>query len=153
MFKNRDQIEKRVTDFFNNLEKQSQIYIPMDEKQVPAMLQSLEFEDKEGPLNVVCIWSDEKLARVSLKKNWPNYTLKKIDVAEFIEQFLVYLHNEEIYSVGINFDWNLYGREFEPLEVLSRSVKQLLKKNIHLKLKHHESLESFNQDLKQITPS
>jgi len=76
----------------------------------------------ESSLDVVLVWSDEKLARALAVDDWASFKPVAIDLQEFVDQWLRGMHYEGG-LVGVNWDADLNGPEVKPAELAKRFVE------------------------------
>ncbi len=115
-----------------------------------ASSSSTEFDDEDGePIGIICFWSDEKMANVCAKKHWNEYSPSKIGLAEFLENWCIGMHNKYTLA-GTNFDWNLYGTEIEPLELLIEITKVLQEKNKELVFRNFDGIRDLENQVQNI---
>ena len=111
---------------------------------------SNKFEDDDGePLNLFCFWSNRKLASVCAKRHWKEYEPTKITLPSFLENWCtgMYLDND---LAGINFDWNLFGQESDPVELAIEISEALQKIDKDLEFKKFNGIEDFKLQAKDI---
>ena len=114
-----------------------------------ATSSSNEDEDENGePIVIICFWSDKKLASVCSKKYWQEYKPSKIELNKFLENWCVGMYHDDT-IVGTNFDWNLFGQENDPLELIVEIVDELKKVKKELTFNKFDDIKSLkNQALK-----
>jgi len=115
-----------------------------------ASSSSNHFEDKEGtPIKLVCFWSNRKLAKVCAKNDWEDYKPAQLSLEEFMENWCVGMYNDGI-IVGTNFDWNMFGFEIEPLELILELTEKLKAKKKDLNFNKFDGIEDIEQQAKEI---
>jgi hypothetical protein len=77
---------------------------------------------KESSLDVLLVWSDQKLARERAVAEWAGFKPVSIDLQEFVDQWLRGMHYEGG-LVGPNWDAELSGAEIKPAELAKRFVE------------------------------
>lgn len=128
MIQNIEVIKKRYKQFINEVSANKVVW-GLKNSEGLATSSSLKYNDSNNkPIELVCFWSNKKLAKVS-SKNWgEEYIPSKISLAEFIENWCIGMYNEDI-LVGVNFDWNMFGEEIEPLVVAYEIIQKLKEQN------------------------
>jgi hypothetical protein len=104
-----------------------------------AMSNSNDFEDAE----VIPFWSDKGYAMAVAKDGWEHYQPTSMLLAEFLENWLVGMHNDGL-LVGTNWDANMFGREIEPLELAIEIAEQIVAKGKDLKLLKYKNIADFH---------
>ncbi|RYD93389.1 MAG: DUF2750 domain-containing protein [Sphingobacteriales bacterium] len=97
---------------------------------------------------VIPFWSDAEGAKALATDEWASYTPTEIPLAEFLETWMLGMQQEDL-LVGTNWDAELAGTELEPIELAYVVTNRLLEQNKPLELEHFESLQAFNDQLKQ----
>ena len=77
-----------------------------------AVCESNEYEDTL----VYPFWSDESEARRHCTGDWQHFEPASVELSAFIEHWLPGMHEDEV-LVGTNWDADLAGLEWEPLEL------------------------------------
>ena len=117
MLKNSVDIQKQHRRFVVNIVKTGIVWA-LQSKEGCASSFSNKYENENGdPENIICFWSDKKRAHVCQRKNWPNYTVKDIPLSIFMENWLIGMDQDGSIA-GTNFDWNMFGFEALPLNLL-----------------------------------
>lgn len=115
-----------------------------------ATSSSNEFEDEEeNAIGLICFWSDNNLAKVCAKEGWADYKPKRIRIEEFMESWCIGMFRENL-MVGTNFDWNMFGFEIEPLELLIEVIEKLREKNKKLTFRKFMGIEDLESQIKKI---
>lgn len=133
MIQNAEVIKRRYKQFIDEVVT-SKIVWGLKNQEGFATSSSVKNTNLKGePNEIVCFWSNQKLAKVS-SKNWEEeYLPSKIDLGEFIENWCIGMYNEDI-LVGVNFDWNMFGEEGKPLEIANEIIQKLKVQNEDLEL-------------------
>ncbi len=79
-----------------------------------AMCESIEDQSR----TVIPFWSDKALAEIHCVDDWQEYKVEKIDLQDFVEQWLPGLKEDEL-LLGPNWNSALEGLEIEPTELIS----------------------------------
>ncbi|WP_026942932.1 DUF2750 domain-containing protein [Hellea balneolensis] len=117
MLKNSSDIKKQHKRFVCDVVK-SGIVSGLQSDEGWASSSSNSYENENGePENIICFWSDGKRARVCQKKYWPNYAPQEIILSSFMENWLTGMDQDGSIA-GTNFDWNLFGFEALPLNLI-----------------------------------
>ena len=67
---------------------------------------------------VIPFWSQPEYAELHRKDEWADYQVVPIALAEFLDDWLPGMH-EDVILAGINWNEELDGDDYEPLDVLS----------------------------------
>ena len=149
MLQNSIVVKKRHQKFVEEI-TENEIVWALENKEGFATSSSNQFEDEKGnPIGLICFWSDKKLASVCAKKNWSDYKPKELRIEEFMENWCVGIYHDNL-MVGTNFDWNMFGFEIEPLELIIEIVEKLKEKNKNLIFKKFEGIEDIESQVKEI---
>lgn len=105
--------------------------------------------EKEEPLEIICFWSNRKLASVCGKKYWKEYQPSEIELSVFLENWCVGTYNDNS-LIGTNFDWNLFGQENEPLELIIEITTALKERNEELGFKKFKNIDDIANQAKNI---
>jgi hypothetical protein len=73
---------------------------------------------------VMPFWSQAEYAKNHCSGEWSNYEAIAIDLEEFLDDWLTGMH-EDVILVGVNWDENLEGEDYEPLDILYEYEKAL----------------------------
>ncbi|WP_306350393.1 DUF2750 domain-containing protein [Flavobacterium sp. '19STA2R22 D10 B1'] len=112
-----------------------------------ATSSSNDYEDAEGnPVDVICFWSEEALAKACAKDSWDAYAPKEIALDEFIEEWCIGMYNDEI-LVGTEFDQNMFGYEIEPPALILEIIKELKAISKEIELTQFESMTDLEQQI------
>ena len=83
-------------------------------------------ESKRYPQTLVMpFWSQPEYAQIHQQDEWSNYQVVAISLEEFLDDWLTGMH-QDVILVGINWNDQLYGEDYEPLDILSE-FENLLK--------------------------
>ena len=78
-----------------------------------ALCESSRYEDTP----VMPFWSVVEQAKLHIQGEWKDYQVIPVSLEEFLDDWLTGLH-EDVILVGLNWDKNLEGDEYEPLDLL-----------------------------------
>ncbi|MEO1436676.1 MAG: DUF2750 domain-containing protein [Bacteroidota bacterium] len=106
-------------------------------------------DEEEEPIPVLCFWSNEADAKLSGKKNWPKYKPKKISLASFLENWCAGMYTEGDLA-GTNFDWNLFGKESDPLDLAIELIKEIKRTNTNVQLEDYPDLDSLETQIRAL---
>ena len=110
-----------------------------------ANIDSETYETEAGePEIVLCYWSDEKGARASSKKHWPDHDVGEITLSDFMENWCVGMQSDGVIA-GTNFDPELLGTEIQPLDLLLELFEELRKNGKEMLFEHYPSQAEFEQ--------
>lgn len=74
--------------------------------------------EKHKQTLVMPFWSQPEYAQVHQKNEWLAYKVMAISLEEFLDDWLIGMHKDAILT-GINWNEQLDGEEYEPLDILS----------------------------------
>lgn len=115
-----------------------------------ASMSSINYEDDDGTaIEVVCFWSNEKLAEDCLKKHWKGKEVRAIKLFRFLENWCFGTFEDNL-MMGTNMDEELVGQENNPIELAYEILVHLKTKEKELSFKNHESHEAFEKVVKEI---
>ncbi len=81
--------------------------------------------EKSNDVCVIPFWSQPEFAPQHCEGDWADYQVVAISLEEFMDDWLTGMH-DDVVMVGINWDSNLEGEEYEPLDVLYAFEKEYL---------------------------
>lgn len=73
--------------------------------------------EKHEDVNVIPFWSQPEFAKLHQSGDWSHYNVVPISLEEFLDDWLTGMH-EDVLLVGVNWDAELEGEEYEPLDIL-----------------------------------
>lgn len=73
--------------------------------------------EKHSDTLVMPFWSQPEFAQCHVEGDWADHEVVPIAVAEFMDDWLMGMHTDVV-LVGVNWDADLEGGEYEPLDVL-----------------------------------
>ena len=115
-----------------------------------ASLSSRNYEDENGkPIEVVCFWSNKKLAEDIQNEHWKNKEVRAIKLFRFLENWCVGTFNDNL-MMGTNLDIELIGQENNPIELAYEILLHLKTKEKELNFKNHSSHQEFEKAVKDI---
>lgn len=85
-----------------------------------ALCPSEKYESSE----VLPLWSSREFAAVHCREEWADYQPLPIDLEELLDDWLPGMHDDEL-LVGVNWDENLEGEEFEPMDLLDELEQEM----------------------------
>ncbi|MFP9099716.1 DUF2750 domain-containing protein [Flavobacterium sp. RHBU_24] len=104
---------------------------------------SNQYEDEEGgPIEMICFWSEKAFAAACAKDGWGGFEVAEMPLAEFIENWCVGMHNDELLA-GTEFDSNMFGAETEPLLLIQQIIEELKSTGKTISLTEYESIEEL----------
>ncbi|MEM1356584.1 MAG: DUF2750 domain-containing protein [Bacteroidota bacterium] len=140
---------QRHNKFIEEVVGNSQVWL-LENASGVANSTSHEYEDQEGnSLELICFWSDRKRAKVCAKEVWSSYTPKEIPLAAFLENWCIGLANDNR-IIGTNFDWNMFGYEIDPLELIIEIITELKKQGKSLSLRKFSGIEDLEAQVKEV---
>lgn len=66
---------------------------------------------------VIPFWSQPEYAKVHCQDDWSDYQVIAVSLEEFLDDWLTGMH-EDVLLVGINWNDELEGDDYEPLDIL-----------------------------------
>lgn len=109
---------------------------------------SNEFEDEDGePVEMICFWSEKAYAEACTKEGWSDFNIAEISLADFIENWCVGMHNDELLA-GTDFDSNLFGTEAEPLTIILQIIEELKSTGKTITLESYANIEELENQVK-----
>lgn len=149
MLQNSISIKNKHKKFIQEVTDNEIVWV-LRSKEGLATSSSNEYEDEDGePIEIVCFWSNQKLASVCGKKFWKEYSAVEIELSIFLENWCVGLSNDDL-IVGTNFDWNLFGQENDPIELILEITEEMQKKKKDLKFKKFKNIKDLETQAKKI---
>lgn len=130
-------------DFIHTIAAQEQAWALAGSEGL-AISSSHEQEERD----VIPFWSEEALAKAVAIDDWAGYQPKAIDLVEFMEAWLVRLHNEEVLA-GINWDASLSGQETEPLVIALDLVRELEANGKQVFFTRYKSLGDYREQVRE----
>jgi Protein of unknown function (DUF2750) len=104
---------------------------------------SNEYENEAGePIELICFWGEKDAATACAKNDWSSFNVTEISLVEFVENWCIGMHNDEILA-GTAFDDNLFGAEIEPLVIVYQVIEELKHTGKTLALTQYENLEEL----------
>ena len=149
MLQNSITVKKKHKNFIKEVTDNEAVWCLKSDKGL-ATSSSVKYEDESGePIKIVCFWSNRKLANVCGKKYWEDYVPTEMELSVFLENWCVGLHNDDL-IVGTNFDWNLFGQENDPVELILEIAEVLQEKNKDLDFRKFENIKDLETQVKDI---
>lgn len=109
-----------------------------------AISSSSENEEQD----VIPFWSGEALAKAVAVDDWATFKPSAMTVAEFLENWLVGMHNDEL-LVGTNWSAELSGKEVEPLVLALDLAKELEASGKEIEFANYKDLKDFQQQVRE----
>lgn len=78
---------------------------------------ALSASEKHKDSNVMPFWSQPEYAQCHATDDWEGHEVVAVALEEFLDDWLMGMHTDVV-LVGINWDAELEGGEYEPLDVL-----------------------------------
>lgn len=78
---------------------------------------ALSASEKHDDANVMPFWSQPEYAQCHVTDDWDGHEVVAIALEEFLDDWLTGMHTDVV-LVGINWDSELEGGEYEPLDIL-----------------------------------
>lgn len=108
-----------------------------------ALIEAQEYlDDEDLPLELMCFWSHEEMAKALLTEDWEEYEVATISLAEFLERWCIGMSGANM-IIGTNFDEKMYGYEVHPLELTMEILHKLKEQNTELDFTQFESVADF----------
>ena len=73
--------------------------------------------EKHEETDVIPFWSQPEFAQTHVSGDWQSYDVVAISLEEFLDDWLTGMH-QDVVMVGINWNDELEGEEYEPLDIL-----------------------------------
>ncbi|NLD98518.1 MAG: DUF2750 domain-containing protein [Fibrobacter sp.] len=116
-----------------------------------ASCSSCDYENDDGePLELICFWSAESLAKMCINEDWGDYEPSQISLAEFIENWCIGMHNDG-FLAGTNLDKDLSGFEIEPLELIVELSDELKIQKKEVSLENYKHIDDLVKELKELS--
>lgn len=148
MSDNSADIQAKFENFIQVIGRNKEVY-GLESAEGFATSSSNEFEGENGePIELLCFWSEAALAQQCAKEDWAGFTPAAIPLAEFMENWLIGLHNDEV-LVGVEFDNEFFGFEVEPIELLQQIILELRNNGQEISFENHESLDDLEDYIKE----
>lgn len=80
--------------------------------------------EKYDDVEVMALWSARELAELHCRDEWKDYKPVIISLEEFLEEWLPGMH-KDVLLVGVNWNADLEGEEWEPLDLLQELEQDL----------------------------
>lgn len=80
--------------------------------------------EKYDDIEVMVLWSARELAACHCRDEWADYQPVAISLEEFLEEWLPGMH-KDVLLVGVNWNADLDGEEWEPLDLLQELEQEL----------------------------
>jgi len=80
--------------------------------------------EQSDETDVMPFWSQESFAKAHCQDDWSEYKPVAVDLNEFLDDWLPGMH-EDVILIGINWDENLEGEEYEPLDLLQEFEEEM----------------------------
>ncbi|MEM6725376.1 MAG: DUF2750 domain-containing protein [Bacteroidota bacterium] len=142
-------IQQRHEKFIQEVVNKKTVY-SLKSKEGYAVLGSSQYVDEdESPIPVLCFWSNEAEAKLSGKKNWPKFKPKKISLASFLENWCAGMYTEGDLA-GTNFDWNLFGKESDPLDLAIELIEEIKRTNTKVQLEDYADLDGLETQIRTL---
>jgi hypothetical protein len=137
-----ENIAQRHQDFLDTVANK-QLVFTLKNDEGYALAEAQEFLDEEDmPLELMCLWSEESMAKELLIEDWKDYEITTIALPEFLEKWCIGLAAGNM-IIGTNFDKQLFGYELHPLELAMELLNKLKSQNIELNFSRFESVSDF----------
>jgi hypothetical protein len=86
---------------------------------------ALSASEKNAETNVMPFWSQPEYAQCHAVDDWADHQAVAISLEEFMDDWLTGMH-DDVVLVGINWDAQLDGKEYEPLDILDTFENEYL---------------------------
>ncbi len=141
-------IGQRHQRFIEIIFKTQIIYALKDSKGFATLISNNYKTEDEDEAMLICFWSEAAMAKALISKEWINYKVEEISLANLLENRCIGMYNDETYA-GTNFDLNLFGFESAPLEPALELINEIKKHNYEVPLRNYDSTEEYETCLKQ----
>lgn len=148
MLKNEIELMEKYQRFIKKVVKDNEVYILFGDGG-SAISTSLHFTNSDGQdCPVLCVWHSQSLAEVNKTDDWSDYKIKKINLAEFLENWCLGMSADEVVA-GIDFDLNMFGKEEDPLVLALNIVQELEHNHIEPHFKHFTNLIDYKATVQE----
>lgn len=149
MLQNEIEVTNRYNRFLRTAAQSELVYALKNEDGF-ATSDSNDMENDAGePATLICFWSDAARAKACIADEWAEYEVEAIELASFIENWCVGMHNDEL-LMGINFDQNLFGFEAPPLKVMLDIIAELKSLDKDLELRKFDDIRELESKAREI---
>ena len=146
MVKDTTDIQQKHEKFIKTICETGIVY-GLENEEGFATSASNEYEDENGePVEIICFWSEKAYANACMKEDWSTFNITEISLADFIENWCVGMHNDELLA-GTDFDSNLFGTEAEPLSILLQIIEELKSTGKTIALESYENIEELESQV------
>lgn len=136
--------------FIEKIVASQKVYTLHNEKGEYATCYSADYEDEDGEeIDVLCFWSDEKLANACKVDEWTDNQVEEIPLAEFIEEWCVGMFHDFV-LVGVDFDNEMEGYEADAMELIIDIVRKLEDQEIELSFKRFKDLTDVKEQIDEM---
>lgn len=148
MFQNAESIKRHHKKFIDEIVETETVW-SLRSAEGLATSSSVKQKNEDGaPMDMVCFWSNQKLAGVCGRKYWKEYAPSEIPLSIFLENWCLGLYYDD-WLIGTNFDWNLFGQENEPPELILEIIEKLKDKNKEIKFTKFKDLLDLENQVKE----
>ena len=109
-----------IFEFIQKSCEQGFVWGLVDKNEEWALVESTKYDDTF----VMPFWSDNKIPETVCVGEWRDYEPKKILMENFLDDWLVGMHND-VFLAGIDWSDTLDGLEYEPLDLFEHFDNQL----------------------------
>ena len=99
-------------------------------------------------IDIILFWSEEEGAKAVAKEDWSNYAPVPIPLAEFLENWLVGMHQNQVMA-GTNWDGNLFGEEIAALKLIMEMIEAAKTAGTELAFTKYTDLADFETEVRQ----
>jgi hypothetical protein len=103
---------------------------------------------QDDNIDIILFWSDEAYAKAVAKEDWSNYIPVTIPLAEFLENWLVGMHQNQVLA-GTNWDANMFGEEAAPLKLALEIIEKAKEAGTPLTFVKYNDLADFETEVRQ----
>ena len=136
--------------FIEKIVASQKVYTLHNEKGEYATCYSVDYEDEDGEeIDVLCFWSDKKLANACKVDEWTDNQVEEIPLAEFIEEWCVGMFHDFV-LVGVDFDNEMEGYEADAMELIIDIVRKLEDQEIELSFKRFKDLTDVKEQIDEM---
>lgn len=132
---------------------ESQIVYALKGDKGYAVSYSNDMEHEDGsPVQVVCFWSVEALAKSCIENEWEEYIVDSIPLNDFLENWCLGMNSDGIMT-GTDFNNNLFGSEVEPIELILDIIEELKRIEKPLEFVKFENIEDLETQIRDVLNS
>jgi len=144
-----NELEEKLENFIKKVSETGTVW-GLENEDGFAMSSSSEFGDEDGePIELMCFWSEKKLADACAKDEWNGYKTVQVELGDFLEHWCVGMANDGL-VIGVDLDTELTGYEIDPLDLILEIADQLGEMSKTVKLKDYKTLDALVEEIESL---